>query len=238
MTNITEAVNNNINNVEDTLKQPDEQVNKSVMNVEQTAKDKDEQVRLSNNHNNQQATGIIVGSVILTLIGVTFGFSPTQNQLVMKSSASSQSLPSILQTTLERTSQRTLARNAVKMTIGWIFIGNINKALNSELAGKPLIKNSQSTDSIVVPSVGSVVTVNVEPGVMLRENRPQAPKFSSQEQKALAVLKPQEKLKILQLELIKSSSTTQSSTKVWAKVYRCGDACSVNSSRSIGEHSQ
>ncbi|WP_414583622.1 hypothetical protein [Scytonema sp. PCC 10023] len=170
----------------------------------------------------QKASGIIVGSVILTLIGVTFGLSQKQNSLVIKkSSAFSQSLLS----TPGRTPETTPERNAQTMTYGWIFIGNINKGSDSELVGKPLIKNSQSTDSPVVPSVGSVVTVNVEPGVTLRNNTPQAPNFSPQEQKALAVLKPQEKLKILKVELIKPPITTESSTKVWAKVYRCGSAC-------------
>ncbi|NEQ26895.1 MAG: hypothetical protein F6K28_49310, partial [Microcoleus sp. SIO2G3] len=168
----------------------------------------------------QKATGIIVGSVIITLIGVTFGLSQKQNRLVIKKSSASSQIPF----TQERTPERTPERNAERRTNGWIFIGNIN-ALNSELAGKPLIENSQSTDSPVVPSVGSIVTVNVEPGVTLRDNRPQAPNFSPQEQKALAVLNPQEKVKILKVELIKPPTTTESSTKVWAKVYRCGSAC-------------
>jgi hypothetical protein len=166
----------------------------------------------------QKATGIIVGSVILSLIGVTFGLSQKRNSLVIKkSSAFSQTLPS--------RPERTPERKAETITNGWIFIGNINKASDSEFVGKSVIKNSQSTDSPIVPSVGSIVTINVEPGVTLRNNRPQAPNFSPQEQKALAVLKPQEKLKILKLELIKPRTTTQSSTKVWAKVYRCGSAC-------------
>lgn len=161
----------------------------------------------------QKATGIIIGSVILTLMGVTLGLSPKQNPLVIKSSAFSQ-IPSTPETTPE-----IMTRNN-----GWIFLGNINTS-DSELVGKPLIKNSQSTDSPIVPSVGSIVTVNLEPGVTLRDNKPQAPNFSPQEQKALAVLKPQEKLKILKVELIKSYHPTQSPTKVWAKVYRCGGAC-------------
>jgi hypothetical protein len=170
----------------------------------------------------QKAAGIIVGSVILSLIGVTFGLSQKRNSLVIKkSSAFSQSLPSRPETTPKRTPER----NAETMTNGWIFIGNINKASDSEFVGKPVIKNSQSTDSPIVPSVGSIVTINVEPGVTLRNNRPQGPNFSPQEQKALAVLKPQEKLKILKVELIKPPTTTQSSTKIWAKVYRCGSAC-------------
>lgn len=172
---------------------------------------------------NQKATGIIVGSLILTLIGVSFGLSQKQNSLVLKKSSASSQIPS----TRERTPQRTPERNVETMTNGWIFIGNINKASDSELVGKPLTKNSRSTNSPVVPSVGSIVTVNVQPGVTLRNNRPQAPNFSPQKQKALAVVKPQEKLKILKVELIKSPTTTQSSikTKVWAKVYRCGNAC-------------
>ncbi|KAB8335494.1 hypothetical protein SD80_004070 [Scytonema tolypothrichoides VB-61278] len=162
-------------------------------------------------------SGIIVGVSIISLIGVTLGFIPKQNQLVMKSSASSQSLSSIPETTPERTPPT--------MTDGWIFVGHINKASDSALVGKTLIKSSESTDSRIIPSVGSIVAVAVEPGVTLRENRPQPPNFSSQQQKALAILKPQEKLKILKVEFVNPSSTTESPIKVWAKVRRCGGAC-------------
>jgi hypothetical protein len=58
------------------------------------------------------------------------------------------------------------------------------------LIGKPLIKGSQYTNSAVVPSVESIVTVTVKPGVRLRKNKPNAAKFSYKEE-ALAVLKPQ-----------------------------------------------
>ncbi|NMG21859.1 YtxH domain-containing protein [Brasilonema bromeliae] len=161
--------------------------------------------------------GIIVGVSIISLIGVTLGFLPKQNQLVMKSSASSQSLSSIPETTPERTPPT--------MTDGWIFLGHINKASDSVLVGKTLIKSSESTDSRIIPSVGSIVAVAVEPGIKLRDNRPQPPNFSPQQQKALAILKPQEKLKILKVEFVNPSSTTESPIKVWAKVRRCGDAC-------------
>jgi gas vesicle protein len=163
----------------------------------------------------QKTGGIIIGSFIITLIGVTFGFSPKQNELLTKSSASSQSLSPRLEATAKRIPER--------MTDGWIFLGNIDTS-DSVLVGKPFIKSSQSTNSPIVPSVGSLVLVNVQPGVTLRENKPQAPNFNHQEQKALAILKPQEKLKILQLELIKSSNS-KSATKVWAKVNRCGNEC-------------
>ncbi|NJM71179.1 MAG: YtxH domain-containing protein [Scytonema sp. RU_4_4] len=158
----------------------------------------------------QNIIGILVGVSIITLMSVTLGLSPKQNQLVIKSSASDQNLSPVPET----------------MTDGWIFIGNVNhKASDSALIGKSLTKSSQSTDSPIVPSVGSIVAVTVEPGVTLRDNRPQALNFSHQEQKVVAILKPQEKLKILKLEFLKSSSTTKSPIKVWAKVRRCGNAC-------------
>ncbi|NMF63099.1 hypothetical protein [Brasilonema octagenarum] len=166
---------------------------------------------------NQNFPGIIVGVTIISLIGVTLGFLPKQNQLVIKSSASSQSLSPISETTSKRTPPT--------MTDGWIFVGNINKASDSVLVGKTLIKSSLSTDSPIVPSVGSIVAVAVEPGITLRDNRAQPPNFSHQQQKALAILKPQEKLKILKVEFVKSSSTTESPIKVWAKVRKCGSAC-------------
>ncbi|NMG11234.1 apolipoprotein A1/A4/E family protein [Brasilonema sp. UFV-L1] len=167
--------------------------------------------------NKQKFPGIIVGLSIISLIGVTLGFLPKENQLVMQSSASSQSLPPISETKSKTTPEA--------MTDGWIFIGNINETSDSVLVGKTLIKSSESSDSPIVPSVGSIVAVAVEPGITLRDNRPQPPNFSHQEQKALAILKPQEKLKILKLEFIKSPIITKSPIKVWAKVYRCGDGC-------------
>ncbi|QDL10433.1 hypothetical protein DP113_23215 [Brasilonema octagenarum UFV-E1] len=166
---------------------------------------------------NQNFPGIIVGVTIISLIGLTLGFIPKQNQLVIKSSASSQSLSPISETTSIRT--------APTMTDGWIFVGNINKASDSVLVGKTLIKSSQPTNSPIIPSVGSIVAVAVEPGITLRDNKPQPPNFSHQQQKALAILKPQEKLKILKVEFVKSSSTTESPIKVWAKVRKCGSAC-------------
>ncbi len=108
---------------------------------------------------------------------------------------------------------------------GWIFIGNINKASDSAVVGKSLIKGSQFIDSPVVPSVGSIVTVTVRSGVMLRKNRPQKPNFNPKEQKALAIVKRREKLKILKVESVTPSNTPQPNTKVWAKVHRCGRAC-------------
>ena len=105
---------------------------------------------------------------------------------------------------------------------GWIFIGNINNASASELAGKSLMKGSQFIDSPVVPSVGSIVSVTVSPGVTLRKNRPQKPKFNPKEQKALATIKPREKLKILKVESVTPSNTTRPVTQLWAQVYRCG----------------
>jgi hypothetical protein len=60
---------------------------------------------------------------------------------------------------------------------------------------------------------------------MMRKNRPQAPNFNPKEQKALAIIKPREKLKILKVEAITPSTTTRSATKVWAQVDRCGSSC-------------
>jgi hypothetical protein len=74
------------------------------------------------------------------------------------------------------------------------------------LIGKPFIKGSQYTNCSVVPSVGSIVTVTVKPGVKLRKNKPSSAKFNYKEE-ALAVLKPQEKLKILKVEFITSNNT-------------------------------
>src|SRR5919202_316275 len=105
---------------------------------------------------------------------------------------------------------------------GWIFIGNINNASASALAGKSLMKGSQFIDSPVVPSVGSIVSVTVSPGVTLRKNRPQKPKFNPKEQKALATIKPREKLKILKGESVTPANTTRPVTQLWAQVYRCG----------------
>ncbi|WP_017314677.1 YtxH domain-containing protein [Mastigocladopsis repens] len=192
---------------------------------EQSQSEKSQQLRKQNiklkTDKIPKVTGIILGVSIITLMGVALGFNPKQNPLVIKSSASSQSLSAIPETTPETTPERSLKT----MTDGWIFIGNVNQASNSLLLGKPLIKSSQSTDSSIVPSVGSIVTVTVKPGVTLRDNKPQAPRFSHQKQKALAILKPQEKLKILKVEFVTDPSTTQPPTRVWAKVHKCGSAC-------------
>ncbi|MBW4569823.1 MAG: hypothetical protein KME31_17880 [Tolypothrix carrinoi HA7290-LM1] len=104
---------------------------------------------------------------------------------------------------------------------GWIFLGNINNAPDSTLIGKRFIKGSQYTNSSVVPSVGSIVTVTVKPGVRLRKNRPNAANFNYKE---VAVLKPREKVKIIKVESLTSNSTPLAK-KVWAKVHRCDTAC-------------
>lgn len=173
------------------------------------------------NEKKPKVTEMILGVSIITVIGVTLGLNPQQNPLIRQSSASYQSVSPIVETIPEIKSKTT----SETITDGWMFIGNINKTLDSSLVGKPLIKSSKSTNSVIVPSVGSIVAVTVQPGVTLRDNKPQPPNFSHQEQKAIAILKPQEKLRILKVELIKLPSTTQSPIKVWAKVRRCESGC-------------
>jgi hypothetical protein len=58
--------------------------------------------------------------------------------------------------------------------------------------------------------------------LILRDDAPQKPNFSYKEQKVLDILKPKEKLKILQVEFITSPRASKAFTPVWAKVYRCG----------------
>ncbi|MBE9212281.1 hypothetical protein IQ247_06085 [Plectonema cf. radiosum LEGE 06105] len=154
--------------------------------------------------------GAIIGAVAFISLGSISGFSPKENYevITLRQPASNQSLTS-----------------TGEIADGWIFIGNINNTSTPAFSGKSLVKGSQSTDSPIVPSVGTIVTVNVEPGLTLRENVPQKPNFSYQEQKVLDVLQPPEKLKILKVEFITSSRTTKPVTSVWAKVYRCGSGC-------------
>ncbi|GAB1539407.1 hypothetical protein NUACC21_20730 [Scytonema sp. NUACC21] len=173
----------------------------------------------------------IAGVGIITLVGAIAGFIPKQNLFATKAPEPSQNINQISSTTLSEVSQNinqaspTTPSPIFSNPDGWIFLGNVNNASNTALVGKPLLQNSQSTDSRVVPSVGEIVTVIVTPGVTLRENRPQAPNFSHKEQKAVSVLKPKEKLKILQVEFVPPPSPTQKTTKVWAKVDRCGMGC-------------
>ncbi len=152
--------------------------------------------------------GAVIGAVAFVSLGSISGFSPIQN--------------SRLTSTRSRTAIPASEPSASTPADGWIFIGNINK--NSPASGKPLVKDLQSTDSSVVPSVGALVTVTFEPGVTLRDNVPQKPNFSYKEQKALDVVKPTEKLKIVQVEFIPSPQATKF-TSVWAKVDRCGQDC-------------
>ncbi|MBW4446942.1 MAG: hypothetical protein KME38_08700 [Spirirestis rafaelensis WJT71-NPBG6] len=159
----------------------------------------------------QTITAIIVGAVTLSFMGLSLGFSPKEKFLVTQALDFNQSISPTVETKPETVNQ------------GWIFLGNINNASDSRLIGKPLIKNSQYTNSPVVPSVGSIVTVTVKPGLKLRKNKPNAAKFNYKE-KPLAVLKPQEKLKVLKVEFITSNSTPLAK-KVWAKVDRCNTAC-------------
>ena len=167
-----------------------------------------------------QFTGIILGLTTLTWIGSILGFTPQPKLLETKPIELTQELPkshhSIIPTS--KPTPTTIAD-------GWIFVGNINKTSASALAGRSLINGSQSINSSVVPSVGSIVTVAVKPGVTLRKNKPQKPNFNPQQQKALAVIKDREKLKIIKVESITASNTTQPVTKVWAQVHKCGSVC-------------
>jgi hypothetical protein len=158
----------------------------------------------------QTITAIIVGAVTLSFMGLSLGFSPKEKFLGTQALDFNQSISPSVETKPETVNQ------------GWIFLGNINKASDSTLIGKPLIKGSQYTNSPVVPSVGSIVTVTVKPGLRLRKNKPAA-KFNYKEE-PLAVLKPQQKLKVLKVEFITSNSTPLAK-KVWAKVDRCDTAC-------------
>ena len=159
----------------------------------------------------QAITAIIVGAVTITFMGVSLGLSPKEKFLGTQALDFNQSISPTVETKPETIAQ------------GWIFLGNINNAPDSTLIGKPFIKGSQYTNSSVVPSVGSIVTVTVKPGVRLRKNKPSSAKFNYKEE-ALAVLKPQEKLKILKVEFI-TSNNTPLAKKVWAKVDRCDTAC-------------
>jgi hypothetical protein len=56
----------------------------------------------------------------------------------------------------------------------------------------------------------------------LRKNRPQKPNFNYKQQKALTIIKPKEKLKIIKVESVTPSNTTRPVIQVWAQVQRCG----------------
>ncbi|MEA5594158.1 hypothetical protein [Rivularia sp. UHCC 0363] len=159
--------------------------------------------------------GAVIGAVAFVSLGSISGFSPIQN--------------SKLTDARSRTPIQLSDQSPSTPSDGWVFIGNVNKispAFGKPLTfGKPLVEGSQSTNSSVVPSVGTLVTVSFEPGVTLRDNVPQKPNFSYKEQKALDVVKPTEKLKILQVEFITPPQATKSITSVWAKVDRCGGDC-------------
>lgn len=153
---------------------------------------------------------IVLGVAFLTWMSVTLGFNPKSKQLVTKLPEYNQTLNLLPKPSEEGTAD------------GWIFIGTVN---NASSGSKSLVEGSQSTDSPVVPIVGSIVTVTVKPGVTLRKNRPQEPNFNYQEQNALTILNPKEKLKILKVELVAHHPNTQAPTKVWAEVHRCSRDC-------------
>ncbi|GAA6617044.1 hypothetical protein [Scytonema sp. NUACC26] len=165
----------------------------------------------------------LIGAGVIALVGTILSLISKQNLFAIKSPESrqvesSQSFKSVS----AATSSPKLKE--VPIADGWIFLGNVNNHPGAVSVGKPLSEDLQSTDSRVVPSAGSIVTVTVKPGVTLRKNRPQLPNFSYQEQKAVAVLKPKEKLKVLKVEFVPTPSTTQT-TRVWAKVSKCGNDC-------------
>jgi hypothetical protein len=167
--------------------------------------------------------GIIVGTVSVILMGLALEFSPKQKQNLLETKSPKPNLETKL---IESHLSISPTRKATpKPTAnGWIFLGNINNSSAKAWVRKSLIKGSQSIDSPVVPSVGSIVTITAKTGVMLRKNRPQKPKFNPKEQKALGSLKPREKIKILKVESITPFNTTQPTTKVWAQVHRCGSS--------------
>ena len=195
----------------------------------------------------QKFTGIIVivGAASITWIGLILGFSHKPKLLETKSPTSNPTLSSnteLVETkapafnqnlssnanllgTKSPTSNQNLSFKPETIADGWIFIGSINNISASALSGKSLIEGSQSTNSSVVPSIGSIVTVTASPGVTLRKNRPQEPNVNYKEQKALAILKPSDKLKILKVESVTPPNTTRPVTKVWAEVHRCGKVC-------------
>ncbi|MUG99258.1 hypothetical protein F7734_45995 [Scytonema sp. UIC 10036] len=165
----------------------------------------------------------VVGAGVIALVGTILSWIPKHNLFAIKSPESGQvqSSQSIEQVSAATSSSKL---KAVPVPDGWIFLGNVNGNPGTASVGKPLSEDLQSTDSRVVPSAGAIVTVTVKPGVTLRGNRPHLPHFSYQEQKALAVLKPKEKLKVLKVEFVPNPSTTQT-TRVWAKVSQCGKDC-------------
>ncbi|MBD2775004.1 hypothetical protein [Iningainema tapete] len=158
----------------------------------------------------QLAGILIVGSAILTSIGVTWGFN-SKKLLKTKTLSSNMVAP-------------TVEKRAEISADGWIFLGNVNNVSTTMQEGNPLIEGSQSTNSPVVPSVGAIVTVTATPGLTLRANRPKEPNYNYQEQKALAVIKQNEKLKIIKIEFVKPNRFIQTAT-TWAKVDRCGQDC-------------
>ncbi len=154
---------------------------------------------------------MIIGSAILTGISV-WGFSPKKKFLGVKSLESNLTLSSKAEKKLDIYAD------------GWIFLGIINKSSSTALMKNSLIEGPKSTDSPVVPSVGEVVTITAKPGVTLRKSRPQEPNYSYQEEKALAILKQNDKLKILKVESIKNYQNLQT-VKIWAEVHKCGKSC-------------
>jgi SpoU rRNA methylase family enzyme len=161
----------------------------------------------------------LIGAGVIALVGTILSLIPKQNLFAMKLQEpvrveSNQSI--------KRVSAAIPSAQLRKASIpnGWIFLGNVDNNPGAVSVGKPLSKDLQSTDSRVVPAAGAIVTVTVKPGVTLRQNRPQLPNFNYQEQKAISILKPQQKLKVLKVEFIPNPNTAQT-TRVWAQVSKC-----------------
>ncbi|MEQ8971359.1 MAG: TIR domain-containing protein [Coleofasciculus sp. C1-SOL-03] len=108
--------------------------------------------------------------------------------------------------------------------IGWIRIGVVDNASNSLSVKEQLIQSSNprfapSVDALSVPSIGEVVTVKNP--VNLRKYRPKPYLPES-----VGLIKPGEKLVIIQLEPLVRVDSNFPRKEVWAQVGKCADSCS------------
>jgi hypothetical protein len=212
-----------VNSVKDTV----EEVTPSVVGAVNSVKDTVDEVTpkpetiKTGNKNLQRFSLIVLGAAIITGIGAIFSFS----QKPQLSATKSPETPPTLSTKSPQTPP-TFKSPTKTIADGWIFLGNVNKNSASNLAGKSFVKNSQSINSSIVPAVNSIATVNIKSGVSLRKNRPQKPNLNyQQKEKALAIVKPREKLKILKVEAVTNSQTNKPVTQVWAQVQKCKKVC-------------
>ena len=125
-----------------------------------------------------------------------------------------------------QTPNQTLSPTRNIIPIGWIRIGVVNNTSGSLSVGERLLQTSEirlapSIDSPVVPSIGAVVTVKNP--VNLRENRPQT--YNSDLPEKVGLLKPKEKLIILQLQHLVNPDSNSSRIEIWAQVSKCQRAC-------------